>query len=813
MESAAQRLRRHAVSWGGAGLAWLLTACVREPLAPVTPVELPAPPVFRAERLRDLDGAITSALSNRAAPGVVFWLERGGSNYHRAFGQRAVLPQPEPMTEDTLFDAASLTKVLATTPAVMCLVEDGRVALDAPLKTYLAEFAGQGREAITIRHLLTHTSGLRPGIPLQPAWTGYEEGIRRALAERPEYAPDTRFRYSDANFILLGEVVRRVSGQGLDAFCAARLYRPLGMTNTGFNPEATRVPRSAPTTLENGAYLRGVVHDPTARRMGGVAGHAGLFTTTADVARFARMMLGRGQLGDRRVFQAATVDRMTHVQTPVELTSARRGLGWDIDSPYAGPRGEHFPVGSYGHTGWTGTSLWMDPFSGTFVILMANRNHPTEDGNILPLRRAVGTLAAEAIEGFNFQGVPGALPRQPRVATPGTNALPTSSASAAKRGTNGVAGPVLNGIDVLVRDGFAPLRRKRVALVTNHTGIDAQRTPTLDLLKHAPEVTLVAIFSPEHGVRGELDDKVPDGVDAKTGLPVYSLYGETRKPKADQLQGIDALVFDIQDIGCRFYTYISTMGLCLEAAAEQRIPIFVLDRVNPIHGGRVEGPVYRGTESQFVAFHSLPVRHGMTVGELARLFNAERGTKADLRVVPVEGWRRDQWFDQTGLPWINTSPNMRNLKEAILYPGVGLVEFAVSVGRGTDTPFEVVGAPYVDDRALAAELNRAGVPGIQFVPIRFTPRASIFKDQPCGGVYLMLNDRESCPVVDVGLSLALALQRLYPGKFALDKVQTLLVHPPTLEAIRAGKTLTEIKALWASDLGEFQARRDSFLMY
>ena len=321
-----------------------------------------------------------------------------------------------------------------------------------------------------------------------------------------------------------------------------------------------------------------------------------------------------------------------------------------------------------------------------------------------------------------------------------------------------------------------------------------------------------ALFSPEHGIRGALDQKVPDSLDEKTGLPVYSLYGERRAPTAEQLQDLDALVFDIQDIGCRFYTYVSTMGLCLEAAAKAKLQFVVLDRVNPINGMAVEGPMHSGA-STFTAFHSLPLRHGMTVGELAKMFNVERGFGADLIVIPLEGWSRDLWFDQTGLPWTNPSPNMRNLKEAILYPGIGFMETAVSVGRGTDTPFEVVGAPYVNDLELAAEVNGAGLPGVRFVPIRFTPRGSVFKDQPCSGVYILLTDRDRCNVVEVGVALARTFHRLYPGEFALEKVNTLLQHAPTIEAIKNGQPIEEIKRSWPADLENFKKRREQFLLY
>lgn len=785
---------------------------------------MPAPPTasapaFHPAKLAEMDAAISKAIAEKKLPGGVLWLERNGDVHCRAFGHRALVPAPEPMTEDTIFDAASLTKVVACAPAVMLLVERGRLSLDDPVSRHLPEFTGGGKEAVTIRHLLTHTSGLRPDISLQPDWSGYDAALKLCFAESLTATPGTRFIYSDTGPILLGEVVRRVTGRRLDEFLAAELYRPLKMTDTGFHPPPDKLHRVAPTAVENGAPVRGTVHDPRARRMGGVAGHAGLFTTAADLARFARMLLNGGELDGVRVFRPETVQLMTRVQTPPGLP--RRGLGWDIDSPYAGPRGDIFPIGSYGHTGWTGTSLWIDPFSRTFVIFLSNRNHPGENGNVLALRRQLGTLAAQAVRGFNFSYVPGALPPEAGtpmpaasrpVPAPGAQFLASSAAQPAPRARPPTSVPVLTGIDVLAKQNFAPLRGLRVGLITNHTGHDRARRSTIDLLKAATGVRLVALFSPEHGLRGTLDEKVGDSVDERTGLPVFSLYGESRAPGPEQLASLDALVFDIQDIGCRFYTYISTMGLAMEAAARAGKKFFVLDRVNPINGLAVEGPVHGGA-STFVAFHKLPLRHGLTVGELARLFNAERGWKCDLTVIPLEGWSRAQWFDETGLPWTNPSPNMRNLTAATLYPGVGLLETAMSVGRGTDTPFEVVGAPYVDDVKFAAELNRAGLPGVRFVPIRFTPRASTFKDQPCGGVYLVVTDRDALNAVDLGLTLALALQRLYPGQFAAGNLLPLLTDAAVLEAVKAGRPLAEIKQLWATDLEAFARRRREFLLY
>jgi uncharacterized protein YbbC (DUF1343 family)/CubicO group peptidase (beta-lactamase class C family) len=775
----------------------LLASCETRPSA--SRARRPPSVVFQPEKLLEIDAAITAAIAAGQTPGGVLWLEHDGVAYHRAYGRRAVFPNPEGMTEDTIFDAASLTKVLATAPAVLVLVERGRIGLDDPVRRYLPEFAGGGKEAITVRQLLTHTSGLPPGISSAGGWEGVEAAVRLACAAEVRTPPGTAFGYSDVNFILLGEIVRRVSGLPLQEFAARELYRPLKMTQTGFLPPASQRPRIAPTTREGDGVLRGVVHDPTARRMGGVAGHAGLFTTAADVARFARMMLNGGRLEGVRLFRPETIRLMTSVQTP-ESVRERRGLGWDIDSPYAGPRGVHFPIGSYGHTGWTGTSLWIDPFSRTFVIFLANRNHPSEDGTVIALRRRLGTLAAEAVKGFNFAYVPGALP-------------PRRSGAASEPAAAAPAHEVLNGIDVLVKQNFAPLRGLRLGLITNPTGHDRHRRSTIDLLRHAPGVELKALFSPEHGLRAERDERVEDSVDAATGLPVFSLYGDRRAPAPEQLAELDALVFDLQDVGCRFYTYISTMGLAMEAAAKAGKKFFVLDRVNPINGVTIDGPVLTG-QTSFTAFHPLPVRHGMTVGELARMFNAERGWACDLTVIPLEGWSREWWLDETGLPWTNPSPNLRGLTPAALYPGVGLLETtALSVGRGTDTPFELIGAPYIDDVQLAAELNRAGLPGVRFVPVRFTPKASVYQGRPCAGVNLVLTDRAACRVVDIALTIAATLHRLYPAHFDLDRFDRLLGHAATIEALRAGRPLAEIRETWSAELERFRQRRERYLLY
>jgi len=788
-----------------------------------------AAPAFKPARLAEMESAITNAITEKNLPGAVLWVERQGLAYHKRFGNRALVPTVEGMTEDTIFDAASLTKVVATTPAVMLLIERGLLKLDDTVRTHIPEFLGEGTAGVTVRQLLTHVSGLRSGLPARPEWSGYEHGIALASREVPTNAPGTVFRYSDINFILLGEIVQRVSRRKLHEFTAAEIFEPLRMRDTVFVPAKTEWGRIAPTEQTADGMLRGVVHDPTARRMGGVAGHAGLFTTAADLARFARMMLNQGELDGVRLFKPETVKLMTSVQSP-EAVLSRRGLGWDIDSPYSRPRGSVFPRGSFGHTGWTGTTLWIDPFSKTFFIFLSNRVHPDGKGNVLPLYSTLGTLAAKAVDGFDFNQVQGALPFRTNfiAALTDTNAAArTNNLFAVRPQTHGV----LNGIDVLVKQNFAPLKKLRLGLVTNHTGQDRWRNPTIDLLFHAPGVQLKALFSPEHGIRGALDEFVGDSVDEFTGLPVHSLYpkipgkkknetdreynarvSQLRSPRPEALANLDALVFDIQDIGCRFYTYVATMGLCMEAAGKAGLKFFVLDRVNPINGVATEGPVYHG-DPLFIAWHDIPLRHGMTVGELAGMFNAERGFNADLTVIPLEGWKRDQWFDETGQPWRHPSPNMRSLNAATLYPGVGLHESALSVGRGTDTPFEIVGAPYVDDLVFTAELNKAKLPGVRFVPIRFTPTYSTFKDRECGGAAVVIIDREKLQPVDVGLVIALTAQRLYPKEYALDKVKPLLRDDATLQAIKTGATLASIKRAWSADLEQFKKRRARHLIY
>lgn len=763
--------------------------------------------VFHRDRLEAIEQSARTAIAAGRAPGAVIWLERNDLPWVSVTGHRAVRPSREAMTRDTIFDGASLTKVVATTTAVMILIERGKLRLDDPVAKHLPAFRGPGKQAITLRHLLTHHSGLRAGIPPGVASTGADAVVETACKLDPAGPPGKSYLYSDINFILLGRIVERVSGESLEVFCEQAIFKPLGMKDTRFHrfdpsqkPAALpqNVGRIAPTELQaDGTILRGIVHDPTARRMGGVAGHAGLFLTVDDLARFCRMLLGGGRLGGARILKPESVAMMTSVQNPDG--PSRRGLGWDIDSPHSGQRGAHFPRGGFGHTGWTGTSLWIDPFSSTFLIILTNRNHPVGGSSVLELRHQIATFAAEAVKGFNFLHVPGALE--------------DSSLSASSQPATRPPKPVLNGIDVLVRDRFRQLDGLRVGLITNASGHDRLRRSSIDLLHEAPTVTLVRLFGPEHGIRGDLDQpEIKDSKDEATGLPVHSLYGERRSPTPEQLAGLDALVFDIQDVGCRFYTYLSTLTHCLEAASKAGLRLIVLDRVNPI-GPLVEGPVLTEPRS-FVGIHEIPLRHGMTLGELALMIRAERGFHVDLAVIACEGGNPVGWFDETGLPWSNPSPNLRSPAAALLYPGVGMLEFCkLSVGRGTDAPFELVGAPWIDEFTLAEKLNASGLQGIRFIPVRFTPVSSVFANQECRGVRLSVIRREGFRSVELGLLLASTLQTLHPGELNLDASLKLLGDKTTLEALKSGRSAAAIPVMYQAAVAGFDKRRKPFLLY
>jgi uncharacterized protein YbbC (DUF1343 family)/CubicO group peptidase (beta-lactamase class C family) len=760
-------------------------------------------------RFANLDPIVQEFVDKGKIPGAVLLVGHNGKVvYRKAFGQRSLEPTREPMTADTIFDIASVTKCVATTTAVMQLVEAGRVRLNDPVTAYLPEFGQNGKNQITVRELLTHYSGLIPDLEIKSAWKGRDTGYKMIMESKLYNTPGTRFVYSDLNFATLAYIVEKVSGEPFEQYTAKHIFEPLGMKNSRFLPPSDWDARIAPTEYdENGKMLRGVVHDPTTRRMGGVAGHAGLFSTADDLALFAESLLsGKGVLGP------AIITKMSTPQQP-SMAASLRGLGWDIDSPFSTNRGEFFPIGSFGHTGFTGTSLWIDPVTHTYVILLTNAVHPRGHGNAIALRARVASAVANDLDLTTSEADALRLAR-----ITGYN-----ESMMGERNLTARNGSVKAGIDVLEDHAFrelAPNAAKpvRIGLIANHTALDAKGQRTADVLSHTPGLKLAAIFTPEHGLAGALDTTaISDSTDAATGAPVFSVYGDSatkRHPTDAQLAQVDLLVFDIQDAGVRFYTYETTLGYFLEAAAKTHKPIIVLDRPNPIGGTYLQGPISdAGTES-FVNYFALPVRHGMTIGELARLFNSEKKIGADLRVVSMEGWMRGDWFDSTGLTWTAPSPNLRTLTEAAFYPGTGMIEGAnISVGRGTDTPFEVVGAPWIDPKALASALNAREIQGVRFVPIHFTPTSSIYANKQCGGVNIVATYRDGLDASEMGLEIASALWNLYPDQFKLQSIDALVRNKATMDALRRGDDPKRIALDWQEALNAFEPLRAKYLLY
>ncbi len=749
-----------------------------------------------------LDAAIEQAIQDDQIPGAVLLVQHKGQVLHyRAYGSRSLEPR-EKMTPDTIFDAASLTKVVATTASLMKLFEQGKLRLNDRVTEYLPDFQG-GKSDITVRHLLTHFSGMRPDLDLKPAWSGYETGVKLALNDKPAAAPGERFIYSDINFILLGEIVHKLSGKMLDEYARDNIFLPLGMKETMFRPPASLRPRIAPTEhLPGEAHpLRGVVHDPTTRYMGGVAGHAGLFTTAPDLARFAEMLLGLGASNDTRILGPLTVRKFTTPETPADQPILR-GLGFDIDSPFSGNRGELFPVGSYGHTGFTGTSLWIDPVTRTSVVLLANSIHPHLRPAITSLRGRVATIVAGAL-GIDLPGV----------AITGYNETIVGPGLRRRMNRNSA---VMTGFDVLAARNFAPLGGKRVGLITNHTGLAGDGRRNVDVMA-AAGVNVAALFSPEHGIGGKEDhSNIGNSKDAASGIPIFSLYaGPNRRPNDEMLRGVDVLVYDIQDVGARFYTYMCTMAYAMEEAARRRIPFVVLDRPNPITGVHVEGPILDRDLESFVGCFELPLRHGMTLGEIARMINGERKLNADLQVIKMTGWQRGDWFDSTQLVWADPSPNMRSLNAALLYNGVAMIEASknYSVGRGTDAPFEQIGADWIHGAVLAAYLNTRYIPGVRVYPTRFQPSASNLSGKLIEGVRFVITDREAFNSVRLGMEIGVALEKLYPGKIPWEANRFLIGSRETISALRSGEDPRTIEAQQEGGLREFLTRREKYLLY
>ncbi|MCC6510147.1 MAG: DUF1343 domain-containing protein [Pirellulaceae bacterium] len=749
-------------------------------------------PTWAQDLKTEVGQMVQEAIDAGDMPGAIVGLWHDGRWVLReTYGKRAVEPAEEPMTIDTVFDMASITKPVATATSAMMLVQDGRLDLNARVVDYLKDFTGDGRDDLRVWHLLTHSGGLIPDNALSDYQSGEEEAWRRLMKMDIKSTPGSKFVYSDVSFQLLGKVVETISGQSLKEFSSQRVFKPLGMRDSGYVPDQQLIPRVAPTEARKGTMLRGEVHDPRAALLSGIAGHAGLFSTLDDLALYAQMMLRNGRLPDGQIFMRPdivwTMTRPYTIETKADFGPVSRTRGWDHHSGFSYNGGRELSTSAFGHGGFTGTVLWIDPDQNLFFVFLSSRLHPDGKGSVNQLAGKIATLAVKQIKD---------AAQKPK---------PTDSTTLP---------PVMTGIDTLATRDFRDLAGKRVALVTNQTGIDHQGRTTLSLLSSSKNVNLVALFSPEHGIEGKLDvNKISDARDATLNVPIYSLYGETRKPKPEQLAGVDVLVYDIQDIGTRFYTYIATMKNCLEACAEQHKEFMVLDRPNPI-GDRVAGPMRQLDRSTFVACHHLPVQHGMTVGELALLFAREGKLDIVPTVMPVRGWKHSDRFETTGQWWLNPSPNMRTIEAARLYPGIGLLEMTnISVGRGTDRPFQWIGAPWMDGQALSVWLNAQKLLGVLCVPRKMTPDSSKHSGVECSGVQFVISDIDTFDAIQLGLTVARGLVQLHAKSWESQKLDVLVVNQEISNLIAAGTDYAELSARIEKELAEFKVRRASVLLY
>jgi SSS family transporter len=891
---------------------------------PLRPSRLASSPPAVEPDFSPVSALITQAIAEKKLPGAVLLVGHDDKVvFEHAYGNRALEPTAESMTEDTLFDMASLTKVIVTTTAILQLYDQHKLDLDAPVAKYLPDFAQNGKGKITIRELLTHYSGLPEDISLKDDWglksPEKPEGIRRAMASIPYGPPGQTFKYSDINFITLGALVETLSGQSLDLYARQNIFAPMGMARTRYLPltkacglvhilgaavvysdlpegeacgpgtwSGELISSIAPTAHDDEGtpatnpdfdhILRGTVHDPTTRRMGGVAGHAGVFSTAHDMSLFCQALLdkllhntGPFPLSQTTLQLAtspnepATAVATATIFTPTGETTkgvASRGLGWDLNSPFSRPRGSIFPMttrdhpGSFGHTGFTGTSLWIDPTSDTYVILLANAIHPHVGPNISPLRSAVATAVAKALE----IGVPGA--KGPSRGGAGMSGLKPGPISEATTMPNPGSEATQTGIDVLESTQFQALKtlaaqhqnHLRIGLLANQSSLDSQGKRTIDILAHAsPEIELKTLFAPEHGLFARQDsDHLTAEQDPATHIPVVTVYGPKpadKHPRQDDLKQLDAVVIDLQDAGVRFWTYETLTGYFLEACAQAKIPVIVLDRPNPVGGLATGGPTSDPGTENYTDFMPLPSRHGLTLGELARYFNAQAtavdlkpelldarsvtlgdpsaelkppatqpGLHANLIVVPMRHWSRAEFWANTKLSWMPPSPNLKSPTAAILYPGVGLTEQTnVSVGRGTATPFEGLGAPWLDATQLATYLTARQIPGVTITPTQITVAEDAnhypYRGQTIPAIHFAVTDASALDSPELGVELLAALHHLYPAQFKLALAKNLLANARTLALLQSGTDPREIARSWLPALESFEQARKPFLLY
>lgn len=740
-------------------------------LGPVLLGAILASPPLRAQSEAELRALFErAALEGHGTGGVCLLHRAGEADFVRAFGAWTNDSGQVSFQADSVFDLASLTKPIATAASIIHLSGTGKLKLEDPVARHWPEFAASGKAAVTIEHLLLHRSGLLADNALRDYESGLSVAMERVAALPLLHAAGSKFLYSDVGYLVLGWLVERVSGRRLDDYAAEHVFGS-EMPDTRFvasdrpAPTAEWLARCVPTEPAGPKLppLRGQVHDPRARALGGVAGHAGLFSTARDLAQFARRFTG-----------PEMAPRWRALATLPDLAKGeRRTYGFDAETSYSAPRGPHFGRRSFGHTGFTGTSLWIDPDAKAAIILLTSRLHPDGKGNSKSLREGVAAWAWREVRP-----------------------------------------PVVTGLDRVASGEWpAELEHRRVGLITNHTGLTRDGRRGIDVFAHHSKLTLAALFSPEHGLLGVRDEKVGDSEDPVSQLRVFSLYGEHRRPTAEMLENLQVLVFDIQDIGARFYTYISTMVSAMEEAAAKGIPFVVLDRPNAIGGRFVEGPLPDPQSLDFVGYLDIPIRHGMTVGEIARLAAADKKLPAPI-VISMKNWRRSDTYRSTGLPWVNPSPNMRSEDAALLYPGLCILETTnVSMGRGTPTPFEIIGAPWINAPELAARLTGYRLPGVIAEATSFTPDASVHQGQLCPGVRFTVTDERSFRPVELGLALARELRNLHPKDFDRKRLNRLLKSQALCDAIEKVESWPELKRIAASALEGFLARRNAALLY
>lgn len=777
------------------------SGCQRTPpLHPAVETVPPtAPPRFVRPPLPSLEPAITQCLQQAvergAVPGAVALVNvQGQTVCHTAVGHSSLIPKEKNIKKDQIFDLASLTKVVATTTAVLILWDEGKLQLDDPVSKYLPELDRPDKNTITLRHCLTHTTGLPPFRKYYDKLQGREAYLKAIAAEPLQYKTGTERQYSDLGFILLGLVVEKVSGQPLDEFTRERIFKPLKMKQTRYLPTGS---------LKNGSPSRyastekcpwrkrvmtGVVHDENAYALGGVSGHAGLFSTAADLERFGRMLLGHGEYDGARILSPEAVAQLNTCQAPAVAPQA--GLGWLLKTDKESIAGFLSSPRSFGHTGFTGTSLWVDPENQVVAILLTNAIHPSRE------KASSGSVRLEFHRIVSQATQP---PIPPRVQT---------------------------GLDVLESEDFRPLWDKRIAIVTNQTGIDASGKSIVELMVHHPHLRVTALFGPEHGITGAASAGAQVSDSQAFGIPVHSLYGDKHKPDSRLASEFDVMVFDMQDVGARFYTYIWTLFYVQQFCAETGKPLYVLDRPNPLGGLAVEGPVLDESVASFVGLKPIPIRHGLTVGELARLYNQQGwlgpGLQAPLEVIAMRGWNRAMSFRDTGLTWVAPSPNLPTPEAAWVYPGTCLFEGVNwSEGRGTLQPFLNVGGPGLDANALCRNLNGLNLPGVTFLPTHFTPQALAgkaphprFQDQTCQGVFVRVDDPDRFSSVTAGIALLKAFHDAAPNQQKWEAIFNHLVGTPRLrKQIEAGESLEQIVKSWNSELERFNSQRQKVLQY